>query len=75
MGDTMRGDPATIRKFASVSVPTLVMDGEQSPAFMHRSAEALAALLPHGQHRRLAGQSHGAADEVLVPVLVEFFES
>src|SRR6266496_2674899 len=41
MGDTQRGDPSTLRKWASVTVPTLVMDGtvflgrSESQVFLH----------------------------------------
>ncbi len=73
MGDTMSGNPLPTRQWASVTVPTLVMDGGESPAFMHHGAQELVGLLPNGQHRRLPGQDHGVADEVLVPLLVEFF--
>ena len=74
MGDTMSGDPSTIRKYASVTVSTLVMVGGASPAFFHNGTQTLVDILPHAQHRTLAGQNHGPADEVLVPVLVEFFK-
>lgn len=73
MGDTMSGKPLTREPWASITVPTLVMDGGASPAFMHRGCEALAEFLPHAQHRRFPGQGHGIADELLVPALVEFF--
>ncbi|MEO8971961.1 MAG: metalloregulator ArsR/SmtB family transcription factor [Ktedonobacteraceae bacterium] len=73
MGDTMSGNPLSIRKYASVPVPTLVMDGGNSPAFMHHGAEELTKILPNAQHRRLAGQDHGVAGDVLMPALVEFF--
>lgn len=75
MGDTMSGNPATLRKWASVTVPTLVMVGGASPAFFHNGTQGLADLLPDARCRTLAGQDHGPADEVLTPVLVEFFES
>jgi pimeloyl-ACP methyl ester carboxylesterase len=74
MGDTMRGNPATLKKWASVSVPTLVMVGGASPAFFHNSAQTLVDILPNAKLRILAGQDHGPADEVLAPVLVEFFK-
>jgi len=74
MGDTMRGNPSTLRKWASVTVPTLVMVGGASHAFFHNGTQTLVDLLPNAQHRTLAGQDHGPADEVLVPVLVEFFK-
>ena len=73
MGDTMSGNPATLDQFATITTPTLVMDGGASPSFMHNGAETLAKILPHAQHRRLAGQDHGAAPEALNPVLIEFF--
>jgi pimeloyl-ACP methyl ester carboxylesterase len=75
MGDTQRGNPSSIQRWASVTVPTLVMDGGKSPAFMHNAAETLTSILPHAQHRRFAGQDHGVANEVLVPALVEFFKA
>lgn len=75
MGDTMSGSPAPLARFASVTVPTLVMDGGASPLYMHHAAQALADVLPNVQRRTLEGQDHGAAPDVLVPVLVEFFSS
>ncbi len=75
MGDTMSGNPATIRKWASVSVPTLVMVGEASHPFFHNGTQMLADLLPNAQYRTLPGQGHGPADEVLTPALIEFFNS
>lgn len=74
MGDTMSGNPSTIRKYASVTVPTLVMVGGESPAFFHNGTQTLAGILPNARHRLFPGQNHGVADEVLVPVLVEFFK-
>lgn len=73
MGDTMRGNPLPLKRWAAVSVPTLVMDGGASAAFMHHGAQALVDVLPDARLRSLAGQDHGPAGEVLVPVLAEFF--
>lgn len=73
MGDTMFGDPSTLRRYASVTTPTLVMDGGNSPEFMHNGAQALVDVLPHAQRRTLAGQDHGVAERVLMPILEEFF--
>jgi pimeloyl-ACP methyl ester carboxylesterase len=79
MGDTMRGDPLSLRKWASVAVPTLVMDGTvffgraETHVFLHHGAQELAAILPDAQHRTLEGQDHGPADEVLASALKEFF--
>mgnify|MGYP001266375239 CR=1 FL=1 len=79
MGDTMSGDPLPLRKWASVTVPTLVMDGTvfmgraENHGFLRHGAQELAAILPDAQHRTLEGQDHGPADDVLVPVLQAFF--
>jgi pimeloyl-ACP methyl ester carboxylesterase len=59
---------------ASITVPTLVLDGGASLPFMHPTAVALAGALPNGQQRTLAAQTHDVAPEVLAPVLVEFFK-
>lgn len=58
---------------ASVTTPTLVMDGAASPTFMHKAAESAAHYLPNARHRRLPEQTHNVDPEVLAPVLAEFF--
>lgn len=75
MGDTMRGDPRPLQKWASVSVPTLVMDGGSSPTHMHTGAQEITSILPNAQRRTLAGHGHGPADEILAPALEAFFLS
>jgi pimeloyl-ACP methyl ester carboxylesterase len=62
-------------RLASITVPTLVIDGGASPASMHNAAQAVAHALPNPQHRTLEGQTHDVAPEVLAPVLVKFFKS
>jgi pimeloyl-ACP methyl ester carboxylesterase len=59
----------------SVSAPSLVIDGADSPAFMHDAAKAVADSLPNAQRRTLQGQTHDVDPEVLAPVLVGFFKS
>jgi pimeloyl-ACP methyl ester carboxylesterase len=73
MGDTMSGNPLPTKQWASVTVPTLVISGGASPAFMHHGAQELANILPNAQHRTLEGQTHDVAPEILAPVLEEFF--
>jgi pimeloyl-ACP methyl ester carboxylesterase len=73
MGDTMGGGPLPADRWASVTVPTLVMDGGASPTWQRNAVRALAGILPDPRHRTLEGQMHGAAPEVLGPVLQEFF--
>jgi pimeloyl-ACP methyl ester carboxylesterase len=58
-----------------VGIPTLVVDGGASPAFMHEAAQAVAEGLSHGQHCTLEGQTHAYQPEVLAPVLIEFYET
>src|SRR6266700_1980987 len=45
---------------ASVSVPTLVMNGGASYAFMYETARALSKAMPHAQLRTLEDQRHDA---------------
>jgi pimeloyl-ACP methyl ester carboxylesterase len=59
---------------ASVTLPTLVMAGGASPAFMHDAAKAVAAALPNGKSLTLKGQTHDVAPEVLAPALRDFFK-
>lgn len=79
VGDTERGDPSALKKWESTTVPTLVMDGTvflgrpEPHAFMRHGADELARVLPNAQRRTLEGQDHGPADDVLVPVLREFY--
>jgi pimeloyl-ACP methyl ester carboxylesterase len=73
MDDTMRGSPGPLRRWASVTTPTLVMDGGASPPWQRHGVLALAEVLPNVEHRTLEGQTHGADAAVLAPVLVEFF--
>lgn len=60
---------------ATVTVPTIVIDGSASMPFMAATANALAEVLPHGQRRTLEGQQHDVDPSALAPVLIEFFGS
>jgi pimeloyl-ACP methyl ester carboxylesterase len=62
-----------IERAARVSVPTLVMNGGASYAFMYETARALSKAMPHAQLRTLEGQMHDVDPKVLALVLVEFF--
>jgi pimeloyl-ACP methyl ester carboxylesterase len=79
MGDTQRGSPLPLRQWASVTVPTLVIDGttmmgrEDLHAFFRHGADELASIVANARRRTLEGQDHGPADEALVPLLREFF--
>jgi pimeloyl-ACP methyl ester carboxylesterase len=56
-----------------ISVPTLVLDGEKSIAFLHPTADRIATLIPNAQRKTIKGQTHQAAPEVVAPLLIEFF--
>jgi pimeloyl-ACP methyl ester carboxylesterase len=72
MGDS-RGAALPAERLAAVPVPTLVLDGGASPAWLREVARRVAGALPAGEHRTLEGQTHAVAPEVLALVLEEFF--
>src|SRR6478736_843575 len=67
-----QAQPLPADKWARVTVPTLVMDGGKSPAWMRNAMKAWAAVFPNGGYRTLAGQNHMVKQDVLAPALVEF---
>jgi pimeloyl-ACP methyl ester carboxylesterase len=73
MGDQVSGSPKPLERWASATVPALVMDGGASPPWQHNAVRALVDVLPNVEHRTLEGQDHGPAPEVLAPALTEFF--
>ena len=75
MGDTMAGNSLQAKQWASVTIPTLVIDGGASPAWMRNTARALADILPHAQYHTLEGQMHNADPAAIAPILIDFFAS
>jgi pimeloyl-ACP methyl ester carboxylesterase len=73
MGDTQRGVPLPRKPWASITTPTLVVDGEKTEPFLHSGADAIAELLPDATRRTLPGQDHAVAPEAIASVLHEFF--
>jgi pimeloyl-ACP methyl ester carboxylesterase len=71
--DTMGGKPLPTHRWSSVTMPTLVMDGDASPDWMRNGVRALAGVLRNAQHQTLAGQTHAVDPEELAPVLERFF--
>jgi pimeloyl-ACP methyl ester carboxylesterase len=65
--------PLPAEQIASVRIPTLVIDGEQSPEPIRQAAQSLADTLPNGQYRTLKGQGHDIVPAVVGPVLEAFF--
>jgi pimeloyl-ACP methyl ester carboxylesterase len=57
---------------ASVTIPALVISGEQSPPFLVAAARATAAALPNGRLASLPGQTHDINPEATAPVIAQF---
>jgi pimeloyl-ACP methyl ester carboxylesterase len=57
---------------ASIATPTLVISGERSAPGLRSAGQAVAATLPNGRFRSLAGQSHDINPEATAPVLAAF---
>ena len=72
MGDSMSGSSASLMRWSAVTTSTLVMDGGESPAYMHNGAQAPVDVLPNAQLRTLPGQTHGVAPDVLAAELDQF---
>lgn len=70
--DCRLGDSMSLPLIRSVTVPTLVIDSHGSSGDLTGMAAAVVEALPHGTHRRLAGEWHGVPHEALAPVLAEF---
>jgi pimeloyl-ACP methyl ester carboxylesterase len=71
--DCRISDATSLELLRSVKAPTLVLDSESSGEELTGMAAAVAAALPNGTHRSLAGGWHGVPDDALAPVLAEFF--
>ncbi len=83
---TLRYDAAALgadrtvptERAATLSIPTLIMDGGASETivpFMRATAEALTTAIPHAKHQILPGQTHDVDPKAVAPVLTAFFQS
>ena len=72
MNGTVHGNPLAPEPWASVAIPTLVLDGGKSPASLRRAADALAERLPDARRRTIEGQSHNLSMKALAPLVEEF---
>jgi pimeloyl-ACP methyl ester carboxylesterase len=71
--DNQRGKPLPVDHWTSVTVPSLVVVGGKSPAWMLNSMQSLSNILPNAKFRTLEGQTHIVKPTALAPVLREFF--
>ena len=72
MGTTMSGGPLPSDRWATVTVPILVMHGNGTEPWLIAAAHALAELLPTASLQAVEGQQHSAAADVLAPALRRF---
>lgn len=59
-------------ELAAVTMPVLVITGENSPPALRTAAPAVAAAVVNGRSVVLAGQTHDVVPEVTAPVVAEF---
>ena len=69
-----RGTPLPAGRWSGVNVPTLVMDGGKSPAWMRNAQGALASVIPGAKTQTLPGQTHMVSAKVLAPAVAGFFQ-
>ncbi|MFC0508950.1 alpha/beta fold hydrolase [Micromonospora costi] len=72
MGTTMSGGPLPRDRWASVTVPTLVMHGSATFPFITAGTRALAELLPTATLQVVKGEQHSAPADVLASALRDF---
>jgi pimeloyl-ACP methyl ester carboxylesterase len=73
LGMASRGGAMPEETVASVRVPTLVLDGGASEAWMREAQERIAKTVPNAEYATLEGQSHDVSPDALAPVLARFF--
>jgi pimeloyl-ACP methyl ester carboxylesterase len=71
--DCVISDSTTPALLRAVEAPALVLDSTGSSDDLTGWAATVARQLQRGSHRSLAGEWHTVPDEVLAPVLAEFF--
>jgi pimeloyl-ACP methyl ester carboxylesterase len=69
---SMYGQPLPSEWRDSVTIPTLVMVGGNSPGWLYSAARDLVGLLPDVCYRTIDGQDHAADPAALAPALEKF---
>jgi pimeloyl-ACP methyl ester carboxylesterase len=75
MGSTMSGAPLPADRWASLTVPTLIMYGNSTEPWLITAARALADLLPSASLQPVAGAQHSVEAAVLAPALRQFADA
>ena len=60
-------------RWATVTMPALVMAGGKSPEHMQQANRDLSAVLPAAEYRMIPGQTHMLKASAVAPVLTSFF--
>jgi pimeloyl-ACP methyl ester carboxylesterase len=60
-------------RLASITIPTLVMQGSKTDARLQKAARGVAMSVPGAEHLTLAGQTHNVKPAVLAPAVAAFF--
>lgn len=68
-----QGRPLPAGHYGSVTVPTVVVAGGKSPAYLRNAQAAIAEQLPNGRLVTLKGQTHMIRAKATAPVLREHF--
>jgi len=72
MGGNLSGKPLQADRWASLTIPTLVIDGGASPPWLGNAAQGLVDVLPEARRLTMEGQTHDVDPTLLAPVLEEF---
>jgi pimeloyl-ACP methyl ester carboxylesterase len=64
-----------VERLAAITAPVLALAGGASPEPMRAAAAKIAAAVHRGQSTELEQAGHGVPDEVLMPVLNDFFST
>ncbi|GAA0516763.1 alpha/beta hydrolase [Paractinoplanes deccanensis] len=75
MAGLMAGDPAPLRRYAGVTVPVLVLVGEQTFPFLKPAAAAIAEVLPKGELLEIPTENHTLTPQAVAPPLREFLSA
>ena len=59
-------------RYGRIAVPTLVLAGSESPAFLREAAAQAAAAIPGARHDVLTGQDHNVAGDALAEAVAAF---
>jgi pimeloyl-ACP methyl ester carboxylesterase len=73
---TLLDDWSVLRdRSTSITVPTLVIGGEKSPALLRDAVATVAGALPNARRMYLRGQDHNVSAPAVAPVIIEFFST